>query len=204
MKINECFESIQGEGRYTGLSMLFIRTSGCTRACDFCDTKYHTEGKVVQAVSIVKLIKETKQNIVCFTGGEPLLQIKDIIDIQLALPEEKMKQFHIETNGDLIDKDDIVWFDYWSVSPKCKESAEKAVKILSAYEKDRYDIKVVTDLETTGLDMLEYATCLMPLTTYKKEKDLEIMRKVWQYCVEKGIRYSPRLQNLIYGKKKGV
>lgn len=204
MKINEYFESIQGEGRYTGVPMLFIRTSGCTRACDFCDTKYHTEGKIMQAVSIIKLIKETKQDVVCFTGGEPLLQIKDIIDIQLALPEEKMKQFHIETNGDLIDKDDIVWFEYWSVSPKCKESAEKAIKILSAYKKDRYDIKVVTDLETTGLDMLEYATCLMPLTTYNKEKDLEIMRKVWQYCVEKGLRYSPRLQNLIYGKKKGV
>lgn len=204
MKINECFESIQGEGRHIGIPMLFIRCSGCTRTCDFCDTKYHTEGKEIKNREVLEAIENTKQKIICFTGGEPLLQMKDIIDIQLALSEENIKQFHIETNGDLIDKDDIVWFEYWAVSPKTKESAERAIKILSAYEKDRYDIKIVTDLETIGLDMLEYATCLMPLTTYNKKKDLEIMKKVWHYCVENNLRYSPRLQNLIYGKKKGI
>lgn len=204
MKINEYFESIQGEGRYTGISMLFIRTSGCTRACSFCDTKYHTNGKTIKNEDVLKIIRETKQDIICFTGGEPLLQLEDIQDIQLDIPDKEIKKFHIETNGDLLDKDEIVWFDYWGVSPKIKEVAEKAQKIFSHYERDRYDIKIVTDLETTGLDMLPYATCLMPLTTYNKEKDFEIMKKVWQYCVEHKLRYSPRLQNLIYGKKKGV
>lgn len=204
MKINEYFESIQGEGRYTGVPMLFVRTSGCTRACSFCDTKYHINGKEVENKDILKLIRESKQDIICFTGGEPLLQLKDIKNIQLEMSDKEMKKFHIETNGDLLDEDEIVWFDYWGVSPKIKEVAKKAFHIFSSYEKDRYDIKVVTDLETTGVDMLEYATCLMPLTTYNKEKDFRIMKKVWQYCVEHKLRYSPRLQNLIYGKKKGI
>ncbi len=204
MIINEYFESIQGEGRYTGVPMLFIRCSGCTRACDFCDTKYHISGKVIKHKDILKLVKETKQEIICFTGGEPLLQLNDIKDIQFELSDEEMKSFHIETNGDLLKEEDLIWFDYWGVSPKVKYVAKKVNDILSKIEKDRWDIKVVTDLETTGIDMLEYATCLMPLTTYNKEKDLEIMKRVWQYCVEHQLRYSPRLQNLIYGKKKGI
>lgn len=204
MKINEYFESIQGEGRYTGIPMLFIRTSGCTRACSFCDTKYHTNGKEMSKDELLELLKKTNQEIICFTGGEPLLQLEEIESIQLGLPDNTLKYFHIETNGDLLKEDDLVWFDYLGVSPKTKEVAERVSDLLSRINRERWDIKVVTDLETTGVDILEYATCLMPLTTYNKEKDLEIMKKVWQYCVEHKLRYSPRLQNLIYGKKKGV
>lgn len=46
IKISEVFPSIQGEGPYAGIPMLFIRVSGCTRACPWCDTKYHTKGQV--------------------------------------------------------------------------------------------------------------------------------------------------------------
>lgn len=204
MKINEIFTSIQGEGRYTGIPMIFVRTSGCTRACSFCDTKYHTNGKEVSKDELIEILNDSDQEIVCFTGGEPLLQMEQIESVQLAMPDERLKYFHIETNGDLLKEDDLVWFDYFGVSPKVKETAEKVSNILSRINRDRWDIKVVTDLETTGVDMLEYATCLMPLTTYDKEKDLEIMKKVWQFCVKHKLRYSPRLQNLIYGKKKGV
>ena len=36
IKINNVFESAQGEGRYAGNPVLFIRVSGCNRACPFC------------------------------------------------------------------------------------------------------------------------------------------------------------------------
>jgi putative chitinase len=45
MRVNEIFCSIQGEGKYAGCPAIFIRLSGCTRKCSFCDTKYHTNGK---------------------------------------------------------------------------------------------------------------------------------------------------------------
>ena len=58
MKITEIFQSIQGEGKYTGYPMTFIRTSGCTRKCSFCDTPYHTEGKELRRGEIIKKIRE--------------------------------------------------------------------------------------------------------------------------------------------------
>ena len=67
------------------------------------------------------------------------------------------------------------------------------------------DIKVVTDLKTTGMDMLKYATMLMPLTTGDIEKDAQIRKDVWGYCVENRIRYSPRLHVEIFGyNKRGI
>jgi 7-carboxy-7-deazaguanine synthase len=39
-KINEFFETIQGEGSFTGQPSIFIRLQGCPVACSWCDTKH--------------------------------------------------------------------------------------------------------------------------------------------------------------------
>lgn len=39
-KINEVFESIQGEGAHTGVPSIFIRLQGCPVGCPWCDTKH--------------------------------------------------------------------------------------------------------------------------------------------------------------------
>jgi len=36
MKVNNVFESLQGEGSYSGYPAMFIRLSGCNRHCSFC------------------------------------------------------------------------------------------------------------------------------------------------------------------------
>ena len=45
LKVNEMFGStIQGEGMYTGIPSIFVRTNGCNLKCVFkdsiCDTSY--------------------------------------------------------------------------------------------------------------------------------------------------------------------
>ena len=39
MKVIEIFESIQGEGRWMGTPVTFIRLAGCNLHCSWCDTK---------------------------------------------------------------------------------------------------------------------------------------------------------------------
>lgn len=100
MKINEIFYSIQGEGKWTGLPNVFIRTTGCNLRCLYCDTKYaYEEG-------IEKTIEETiseaeKYNCkkICITGGEPLIQ-KETLKLIDELIKKNYK-ISLETNGSI-------------------------------------------------------------------------------------------------------
>ncbi|WP_189403309.1 7-carboxy-7-deazaguanine synthase QueE [Alteromonas halophila] len=40
LKINEMFETIQGEGAHTGIPSVFVRLQGCPVGCPWCDTKH--------------------------------------------------------------------------------------------------------------------------------------------------------------------
>ena len=200
MKVSEVFESIQGEGRYTGESVLFIRLSGCTRACSFCDTKYHSKGKEISVKTLTKRIKKIKAKTVVWTGGEPALQFKEITEVIVKTPEIC---HHLETNGDLIIN--YYYFNYVCFSPKELKVAKNVYTFCNTYlNQELYDIKIVTDLEKVNLDLVPFATTLMPLTTYDKEKDLEIKKRVWEYCLKNKLHYSPRLQVDLYDKKRGI
>jgi len=100
MKINEIFYSIQGEGKWTGLPNIFIRTTGCNLRCEYCDTKYAYEiGKEMSIKKIIDKIKEYPFKKICITGGEPLLQ-EDIYELINELTKLGYK-ICLETNGSL-------------------------------------------------------------------------------------------------------
>lgn len=200
IKICEIFNSIQGEGRYAGCPMLFIRLSGCNRHCSFCDTKYSwTEGKDYKLDEIIQRIKRYKGISICWTGGEPLLQREAIKEIR----NQTMGYYHhIETNGDLLIVNDFFIFSYLAVSPKIVRTAKKVQEIVKGFPLENWDIKVVSDLKT-GKALIPYATMLMPLTTYS-DKDLGIQQKVWDYCVKHNLRFTPRFQFWVWGKKRNV
>lgn len=50
-KINELFETIQGEGSFTGQPSIFIRLQGCPVACSWCDTKHTWDINIDDSVS---------------------------------------------------------------------------------------------------------------------------------------------------------
>jgi 7-carboxy-7-deazaguanine synthase len=100
MKIYEIFYSIQGEGKWTGLPNIFIRTAGCNLLCSYCDTKYAFNAKRDMTITeIIKEIKNIKCDHICITGGEPLIQneTNDLIDILC----NKDYNICLETNGSI-------------------------------------------------------------------------------------------------------
>ena len=100
MKINEVFYSIQGEGKWSGLPNIFIRTTGCNLRCSFCDTKYaYDDGKEMNIEEILNNISKYPCKYVCLTGGEPLLQ-NEIVELIDNLIRQKYKVC-IETNGSI-------------------------------------------------------------------------------------------------------
>ncbi len=202
MIINEIFESIQGEGKYCGHPVLFIRLSGCTRNCDFCDTKYHKKGKKMSVNQVAKKIKESECNTVVWTGGEPMLQVEDIYEV---IYKTNFNYHHLETNGDILPQSPE-YFQYISFSPKVKRVQDNVLAYCFQLESNKpdWDIKIVTDLKLNK-DMIEDATILMPLTTDNEITDRNTKQKVWQYCVKNNIKYVSRIHVDVWGKaRRGI
>ena len=96
--VSETFESIQGEGFYSGSRSFFVRLAGCDIGCHWCDEKksWPNDGfprfKVNQ---LVKLCSDSSSEIVIVTGGEPLMQ--DLTEFTNKLYGNK--KIHLETSG---------------------------------------------------------------------------------------------------------
>lgn len=121
MKINEIFYSLQGEGKWTGLPNIFIRTVGCNLRCSFCDTKYaYDNGKEMGLDEILNQISKYPCKYVCLTGGEPLLQEEILRLIELLLKSNY--KLCVETNGSINIKDLSKRLIMVSLDIKCPSS----------------------------------------------------------------------------------
>ena len=110
-KINEIFYSLQGEGFYTGCPAVFLRFSGCNRACSFCDTD-HFQGTEMTAAEIISAVCAYPSRHLVVTGGEPALQLDS--DLLRAVKAERF-YVQIETNGSLPVPPEVDWV---TCSPK--------------------------------------------------------------------------------------
>jgi len=99
LKVHSIFETIQGEGPYSGYQAIFIRLSGCNLACKFCDTEFDNY-KILEIQDILKKIESFKQiqPLIVITGGEPFRQ--NIAPLCKLLIRHNFK-VQIETNGTL-------------------------------------------------------------------------------------------------------
>lgn len=112
-RINEIFYSLQGEGFWTGTPIVFVRFSGCNLQCPFCDTdhKGFSEMSGADILAAVRACGGACRR-VCFTGGEPGLQLDDAL---VALFHEAGYTLHVETNGTCVLPSGIDWV---TLSPK--------------------------------------------------------------------------------------
>ena len=102
-RISEIFCSIQGEGLYAGQKQVFVRFAGCDLNCAYCDEPAARGGGRKTALNDVKkkikrLAIRENARAVSFTGGEPLLQAKAVIELA-SYAKSLGLQTHLETNG---------------------------------------------------------------------------------------------------------
>jgi 7-carboxy-7-deazaguanine synthase len=77
VRVTEIFRSVQGEGAEVGLPTVFVRLTGCSLRCSWCDSTYAFEGGEERSVEDVVARAEALARGVrraCVTGGEPLDQ----------------------------------------------------------------------------------------------------------------------------------
>ncbi|GAL34381.1 queuosine biosynthesis QueE radical SAM [Vibrio maritimus] len=179
-KINEMFETIQGEGVFTGVPAVFIRLQICNVGCAWCDTKQTWEAKQedertfgeiitkqgdsptwsdVSADEIVAMYQAqgfTAKHIV-ITGGEPceydltpLCEAFEAIDARCQIETSGTSEVRVTEN---------TWV---TVSPKIAMKGKREV-LASALERAN-EIKhpVATDKNIEQLDALLDGVALKP------------------------------------------
>tara|TARA_B100000287_G_scaffold428797_1_gene480858 strand:+ start:1291 stop:2043 length:753 start_codon:yes stop_codon:yes gene_type:complete len=245
LKINEIFYSIQGEGSTIGIPSIFIRLAGCNLKCYWCDTPFtwlyskeikklielkliknnikydlknyskDDESKKISVNEIMKKISEFPAKNIIITGGEPLLQAKNLEKLCELLNKENYN-IEMETNGTIKPINGDYEIKY-NVSPKLQNSLnEKDVRfksdILKIYNNhnaifkfvinDNQDIKEVLDI-INQIDINNERVYLMPEGKTKAELQSKYFWLI-ELCKKYNFKYSHRLHIELYGDKRGV
>ena len=108
LQVTEIFDTIQGEGPWSGLPCTFIRLAGCNLRCTWCDTEYTRFDEMY----LEEIAKRINHEHVVITGGEPFRQNIRYLINKLA---EAGKRVQIETNGTLY----VPFIDYGFVTIVC-------------------------------------------------------------------------------------
>ena len=238
IKVNEIFgPTIQGEGKSAGLEVMFVRTSTCNLACIWCDTPYtwnwkgtkfkhpdkfnkETELKEMTVIEIFTKLKELGPRIraVVISGGEPLLQQKELTDLVKLLKAEGY-WVEVETNGTIIPTDEFLYFiDQINCSPKTSNSGkdnklsmrERPEALRKLAKSNKVYFKFVVDGEKDIEEILqlvkEYKMENVFLMPQGRTKNEQLARKseVQFLSSSLGFLFSPRLHIEQCDTKRGV
>jgi 7-carboxy-7-deazaguanine synthase len=102
MQITEIYKSLQGESTHAGLPCVFVRLTGCNLRCSWCDSEYTFHGgNKTTSEQVLDEVKRLSPNggLVEITGGEPMLQERELLPFMRQLLESKY-QVLIETSGE--------------------------------------------------------------------------------------------------------
>ncbi len=133
LQVIEIFDSLQGEGYWTGTPMTFIRLAGCNApglgldCVRWCDTAGSWDPATGESLPVEAVVERVHFPRLCLTGGEPLLQ-SDGVAALVAEAHRCGIRVHLETNGTIApppgapavgaDSWDEQSFDWVVVSPK--------------------------------------------------------------------------------------
>ena len=226
MKINEIFDSIQGEGPHAGEVTSFIRLSGCNLRCKWCDTKYaFAEG---QDISVSEI--NPSKRWICITGGEPLLQQDELAGLIMKL-KSRGQRVSIETNGSISppdwafvslkfgSRDLIPMVDAWDVDIKMPSSGNpSSPDLIKEWSKHmnsgQVNLKFVVgdDLDLSEVDywlgIIGYSSnspFWSAIVSPVMPASQIWLDKVAQFCIVRNLRMSIQLHKIIWNAiERGV
>lgn len=239
----EVFYTLQGEGVTAGVPAVFVRASLCNLHCVWCDTDYtwNWEGspwpherdsdpsysKFKRAVHMIEMTPADVAGAIMMytcrrlvvTGGEPLVQQEEFIDVLEILREKDGRWVvELETNGTIMpepDLDNLV--TQYNVSPKLENSGneralrhnEKALAFFAESPKAWFkfvvsrpaDLQEIADLRSR----LALATDRIILMPEGRDPTTIGQRREWvaDACLDLGCRFSDRLQVELWGDQQG-
>ncbi|RUO21239.1 7-carboxy-7-deazaguanine synthase QueE [Aliidiomarina iranensis] len=216
--VNELFETIQGEGLYTGVPAIFLRLQGCPVGCPWCDTQ-HTWSKMAEnAVDFGQIITKTGpderyselsaeailQRIqslgftakhIVITGGEPCMY--DLRPLAEVL-EPLGYQLQIETSGTFpILASSSTWV---TVSPKVDMPGGYPVLADAMQRADEIKYPIAMEKHISAFDALlaekparaGAVICLQPISQRPRATELAI-----KVCRERNWRLSVQLHKYL-------
>lgn len=230
MRVCEIFYSIQGEGVYTGIPMVFIRLAGCNLIphCAYCDTDYAWKpesGEEMETEDVMKKVTKLSPHYkswVCITGGEPLWQLDELEKLVRELKRGGYL-ITIETNGSFKPPSWYTLVDSWNADIKCPSSQVCGTSSLAWFNTRQCDqIKLVVG----NMEDLDFARNMInkhkvdnpivmvsPMSFILSDKiegkiseywSKDWLKEVAEFCKEMRVRYSLQLHKAIWGSKRGV
>jgi 7-carboxy-7-deazaguanine synthase len=240
----EIFHTVQGEGISAGCPAVFIRTSRCNLHCVWCDTDHtwnfegtpwpHEKDAVPgytkhrkADVTIELSPAEAARSILAYgcprvviTGGEPLLQEKELLETaRIMLAEMPDCIFEVETNGTRIPSPEFGEIVHqFNVSPKLSNAGmpenlrlvPEALTHFAASPKAWFKFVVATpsdlaEIQTlrSRFDIPPQRILLMPEGRTAAELDLSAPQLA-ELCRDLGYRFCDRLHIRLWGDKRGV
>jgi 7-carboxy-7-deazaguanine synthase len=220
----EIFLSVQGEGRAAGTPSTFVRLATCNLACTWCDTAYtwdwtsfdyDAQVMMMEISDVLARVEELDTQNVVITGGEPLLQDLDRLVSDLTGSGHTVE---VETNGTIAPSPGLVaGVTCWNVSPKIASSGNARAKrevpdVLRTFaDLPNADWKfVIVDMSDVDLaarladsyGVPPERVILMP----EGAESADILAKsAWLTgaAADRGLRFSSRLQVLLWGAERG-
>jgi len=217
-KVNELFQTIQGEGVYTGVPAIFVRLQGCDVGCAWCDTKHTWEIDPAKKSDLIlltdksnesdrwadssakEIVDEIKRlgysaNLIVLTGGEPCMY--DLRELTQVLHEFGF-EIQLETSGTypvLVDAQTWV-----TLSPKVNMRGKKEVLKEALERANEIKHPVGTEKDIEQLDALlaqlksvkDKTICLQPISQKAKATAL-----CMQTCIERNWRLSVQMHKYL-------
>lgn len=239
LMVSEVFNSFQGEGRNIGLPSTFLRLAYCNLACGWCDSKYtwdwsqfHPSEQVKRLTipDVARMVQTWNTPNVVITGGEPMLQQKNLVKLIDLIVEERSLSpvgnpwFHyeIETAGTIAPGEKLESrVDLFTVSPKLENSGNPAKKrynpialerfaMLATWNKAVFKFVVTTEADFKEIDDIVQGFGVPAPSVYIMPEGVDMgtinarFPTLLDKVMKRNYRLTTRLHIAVFGNVRGV